>query len=132
MSKAKDEDIQKVYYQKTHISIKGYPVQIRRGICIGCKRNKHKGEIKTTQLHHMKYAFETETVLKNPILALENTLELCFGCHPIADGLRDILLSNPRGGLRKIERIMQIIKLLPPEQQQHFTDLARTWLKERR
>ena len=132
MSKTKDDDIQKVYYQKTHISIKGYPVQIRRGICIGCKRNKHKGEIKTTQLHHMKYAFETETVLKNPILALENTLELCFGCHPVADGLRDILLSNPRGGLRKIERIMQIIKLLPPEQQQYFTDLARAWLKERK
>lgn len=132
MSKTKDEDIQKVYYQRTHISIKGYPVQIRRGICSSCNRSKHKGEIKTTQLHHTKYAFETETVLKNPILALENTLELCFGCHPVADGLRDILLSNPRGGLRKIEKIIRVIKFLPEEQQLHFTHLAREWLKERK
>ena len=132
MSKTKDENVQKVYYQRTHITIKGYPVQIRKGICRGCKRSKHNGEIKTTQLHHTKYAFETTTVLKNPILALENTLEFCFTCHEICDGLRAILLSNPRGGLRKIEKIIQVIKLLPPEQQLHFTHLAREWLKERK
>jgi hypothetical protein len=124
-----DENVQKIYYQKTHITIKGYPIKIRKGICKGCNRSKHEGEIKTTQLHHTKYAFETQTVLKNPILALENTLELCFGCHPIADGLRDILLANPRGGLRKIDKIIQVINLLPPEQQLHFTHLCRTWLK---
>lgn len=129
---SEEENIQKMVYQKTTIIIRGYPVKIRSGICSSCKRSKHKGEIKTTQLHHTKYAFETQTVMSNPVLALEFSIELCFGCHPIADGLRDILLSNPRGGLRKIEKIVQVIKLLPVEQQSHFTYLAKAWLKNGR
>lgn len=119
---------QNIYYQRTRISLY-YPIPIRTGCCVACGRCKSKGEIKTTQKHHMKYAYETKTVLKNPALALENTLELCFGCHPIADGLRDLLLSNPRGALRSINRIVQVAELLPPEQQKHFTKLCRIWLK---
>lgn len=128
MSK-KEENIQTIYYQKHLIKIVGYPIQIRKGICDACHRNKHKGEIKTTQRHHMKYAFETKTVLSNPVLALENSLELCFNDHQIADGLRMLLLANPRGGLRKLDSVITVIKLLPEEQRQHFTRLARRWLK---
>lgn len=126
-NKKKKDGLQRVYYQKTRVAFR-YPVQIRRGCCVACRRCKGEG-IKTTQLHHTKYAFETKTVKKNPVLALENTLELCFGCHPIADGFRGLLLSNPRGGLRSTNRIIQVLKLLPKEQRDHFTKLARTWLK---
>jgi len=119
---------QSIYYQRTRVSFV-YPVPIRTGCCNACLRCKDKHEIKVTQRHHTIYAFETKTVLKNPVLALENSLELCFGCHPIADGLRDLLLSNPRGGLRSINRIIQVIKLLPKNQQDHFTKLTRQWLK---
>jgi len=121
---------QNIYYQRTRISLY-YPVPIRKGCCVACGRCKNKGEIKVTQRHHTKYAYETKTVLKNPALALENSLELCFGCHPIADGFRDMLLSNPRGALRSINRIIQVAKLLPPEQQKHFTKLCRIWLKNK-
>jgi len=129
MERNKDKNIQTIAYQRKLVTIKGYPVQIRKGVCDGCHRSKHRGEIKTTQRHHTKYAFETNTVLKNPILALENTLECCFRCHEIADGLRLLLLANPRGGLRRLETIIPMIKLLPKEQQLHFTRLARLWLK---
>jgi len=121
---------QNIYYQRTKISLY-YPVQIRKGCCEACGRCKSKGEIKVTQRHHTKYAYETKTVLKNPALALENSLELCFGCHPIADGFRDLLLANPRGALRSINRIVQVARLLPPEQQKHFTKLCRIWLKNK-
>lgn len=122
---------QKIYYQRTRISFL-YPVPIRNGCCIACKRCKSKGEIKTTQKHHTVYAFKTETVKKNPLLALENTLELCFGCHPVADGFRDMLLSNPRGALRSINRIFQVGELLPENQQDHFTKVCKEWLRRKR
>lgn len=107
------------------------PTPIRKGCCVACLRCKGHG-IKRTSLHHTKYAYERKTVRKNPYLALENTLELCYGCHPIADGLRSMLLSNPRGGLRSIPRIIQVLNLLPKDQQKHFTKLCRTWLKTKR
>ena len=128
MNKPKKEEKQRIYYQRVRVSFY-YPIPIRKGCCVACKRCKSKGEIKTTQLHHTVYKYETKTVRKNPVLALENSLELCFGCHRPADGLRDLLLSNPRGGLRSINRIIQVVKLLPHEQQKHFTKLCRTWLK---
>jgi len=130
MSKEKKKQLQNISYQKKNIKIY-YPVPIRKGCCVACERCRGEG-IKITQLHHAKYAYETKTVLKNPVLALDNTLELCFGCHPVADGFRDMLLSNPRGALRSINRIVQVLKFLPKEQQDHFTSLARTWLKERK
>lgn len=115
-------------YEKMHLIFNDLAFLIRKGCCEACLRCKGKG-IKRTSLHHTVYAYTKETVRKNKFLALENTIELCFGCHPIADGLRGILLSNPRGGLRSIPRIIQVVKLLPPEQQKHFTKLCRTWLK---
>ena len=126
--KEKKPKRQNIYYQRKKISLY-YPVPIRKGCCDACGRCKSKGEIKVTQRHHTKYAYETKTVLKNPALALENSLELCFGCHKPADGFRDLLLSNPRGALRSINRIVQVAELLPPEQQKHFTKLCRIWLK---
>lgn len=130
MREKKKDDKQRVYYQRARVSFY-YPIPIRAGCCIACKRCKSRGEIKTTQLHHTVYKYETKTVRKNPVLALENTLELCYGCHPMADGFRGLLLSNPRGGLRSINRIIQVAKLLPKEQQRHFSKLCRTWIKNK-
>jgi hypothetical protein len=122
--------LQKIYYQRTIVKFM-YPQPIRKGKCVACLRTVKDQEIKTTQMHHTKYAYETNTVIKNPLLALENTLELCFGCHPVADGFRDMLLANPRGGLRSANRVIQIAEMLPPEQRDHFTLIARLWLKKR-
>jgi len=124
----KDPKLQSIMYQRARILIY-YPVPIRTGCCIACFRCKSTGEIKTTQKHHTIYAYTTATVKANPVLALDNSLELCYGCHPIADGFRSLLLSNPRGGLRSINRIIQVAVLLPKNQQEHFTKLCREWLR---
>lgn len=119
---------QKITYEKTVITVE-YPVPIRKGQCDACLRKVGHGEINTTQKHHTVYKYEIVTVKKNPLLALENTLELCFGDHPIADGFRDILLSNPRGSLRNLARIFQVAKLLPKEQQVHLTRFCEMFLQ---
>jgi hypothetical protein len=119
---------QYVQYERTRIKV-FVPFPVRKGRCVVCGRSVAKQEIKITQRHHTKYAYELETVRKNPVLALDNSLELCFSDHAIGDALRGLLLSNPRGGLRKIENVVNVIVFLPEEQQIHFTHLARAWLK---
>jgi len=53
----------------------------RKGKCECC--GKIVGvDIKMTALHHWYYAYQPETVRKNPVLALENTIEVCYGCLP--------------------------------------------------
>lgn len=53
-------------------------------------------EIKTTALHHWWYAYQPETVKNNPILVLDNTIEVCYGCHQMADAIRALLYANPK------------------------------------
>ena len=110
---------QSITYEKQRIII-DREEPLRKGICRVCNRSVVKHEIRITALHHHKYAYTRKTVREKPELALENTIETCWGCHPILDGLRQFLLSNPRGSLRDINRIKQAIKLLPKEQQEHF------------
>jgi len=110
---------QSVIYERKRIII-DREEPIRKGICNICGKSRAKGEIKITALHHYKYAYTRKTIRKHPELALENTIETCFGCHPILDGLRQLLLSSPRGSLRDIYRIREAIKLLPKDQQEHF------------
>jgi len=83
-----------------------FKVDPRTGICVSCGKSIHKGEIKTTQMHHYRYAYKPATVRKNPKLALEHTIELCYGCHPVADALR--LLFE-----RKNDRIVNVYLSLP-------------------
>ena len=64
------------------------PYLIRKGICEACGKSKKKREIKSTHLHHWRYAYKWSSVKKNPELALENTIELCYACHEIADAIR--------------------------------------------
>ena len=121
---------QSVTYERMKVTF-DYPTPIRKGCCEACKRCVQDEEIKVTALHHTLYAFTRKTVKKNPVLALLNTVETCWGCHTIFDSLRDLLLSNPRGALRSVNRIMQVLKCLPQEQQDHFTKLCKTWLKRK-
>jgi intein/homing endonuclease len=77
------------------------------------EREEYKGKV---------YNFSTaENIYSLPIVV--------HNCHPIADGFRDLLLANPRGALRPIDRIIKVGLMLPPEQQEHFTYLCRRWLK---
>lgn len=91
---------------------------IRRGICEACKRRVGK-ELKVTQLHHWKYAFKPETVKDNPELALLNTTEYCFGCHPIADALRTLTQVKDK------YRVLDILDTLPPFIIERFNNLIR-------
>lgn len=134
VSKPKKQDKSKrqsVTYARKRISF-NYPVPIRKGVCKACHRSKHKNEIQQTSLHHTKYAFELKTVRANPVLAIENTIELCYTDHIIGDSLRGLLLSSPRGGLKSINRIIQVVNLLPKDQQKHFTKLCKSWLRRKR
>ena len=99
------------------------PFDPRKGICQCCGKSKHrimpdgKPEIKSTQIHHWRYAFQPETVKKNPILILENTSELCFPCHQVADGLRSITKMST-------ERTVGVIMLMPKELKERITRIC--------
>lgn len=70
-------------------------------------------EIKTTALHHWWYAYQPETVRKNPILVLDNTIELCFGCHQVADAIRALLYASP-------SRVAMVANCLKGEPRERF------------
>ena len=77
----------RVNYQKLSVVV-FTPYPVRRGICQVCHRSIEKGEIKVTALHHYRYKYSKETIRKNPILALDHTIETCFTHHQILDALR--------------------------------------------
>ena len=89
------------------------PFDPRRGICEACGKSKERGEIKMTALHHWWYAYQPKTVKKNPLLALENTSELCYYCHQLADAIRALLYAHT-------DRVVQVAKLLRGEQREKF------------
>lgn len=70
-------------------------------------------EIKTTALHHWWYAYQPETVRKNPILALDNTIEVCYGCHQVADAIRALLYASP-------SRVAMVANCLKGEPRERF------------
>jgi len=112
----------KVIYHDVTILIP-YPRNPRTGECNSCHRDKSSGEIKVTQLHHTWYEFKLDTVKKNPLLALKNTLEVCFPCHNIADGFRNILDGT------NMERIMSVVVKLPDFQLKKLTIFCKEFLK---
>ena len=71
------------------------PFNPRKGKCEAC--GKIVGvNIRMTALHHWWYAYQPKTVKEHPLLALENTTELCYGCHQVADAIRALLYANPK------------------------------------
>lgn len=85
----------------------------RKGVCHGCGKSVARGEIRGTQLHHWWYAYQPKTVKDNPVLALDNTSELCFYCHELADAIRALLYSNP-------ERAAMVANCLTGKQREKF------------
>ena len=49
-----------------------------------------------TEMHHYLYAYQTSRVREWPALALDNSIELCFNCHKIANALRICTDSTKR------------------------------------
>lgn len=87
------------------------PYDPRKHVCEACGKSVEDGEIKTTALHHWRYAYRAETVRKDPWKALENTSEYCFYCHQIADGIRALLDVKP-------ERAVLVLETLPQEKKE--------------
>ena len=96
-----------VSYHKTRIRV---PFNPRKGICVACNRKRGE-EIKVTQIHHVIYAYATATVKKNPLLVMDNTVELCFACHRIADAFRQLLERT------SYERLLMVFNVLPRSQE---------------
>lgn len=83
-----------------------YPV---RGPCCDCC--KKKGFV---ALHHLKYAYPIAEVRKNHMLALDNTICLCYTCHELANSMRKLLDADDK----VLERLTELVRLktnLPPE-----------------
>lgn len=114
--------IQTVGYGEHHKIRVKIPYPVRKGVCQVCGKSVAKGEIKVTQIHHFKYAYRNETVKKNPLLALENTIEVCYGCHQILDGLRAILRMSP-------QRVVQAMQHLPDDQQKKMKKICYLYWK---
>ena len=119
MSEKKEKKITyKVRYETAHGGgiVVELPFNPRKGKCDGCGKAVASGEIKTTALHHWWYAYQPKTVKENPILALENTSELCFGCHPCADAIRALVYVNP-------QRVAMVAELLRGEPRAKFISM---------
>jgi len=107
---------QRLKYRKLTVVVDvDYP--IRRGKCAVCDREVGK-ELKTTHLHHWKYAYGNKRVKQNPLLALENTIELCYPDHTRADAM--IQLIRFKDG----ENIARILELMPPYQRDRFEQVV--------
>jgi hypothetical protein len=89
------------------------PEDPRKHICDSCKKSVAAGEIRMTALHHWWYAYQPQTVKEHPMLALDNTSELCFGCHPLGDAIRALIYANP-------VRVAMVAELLRGEPREKF------------
>jgi len=89
------------YRNKTIVVDVDYPIRV--GVCEACNRDTQNGVINVTQLHHWRYAYKLGTVRKNPKLALEHTVELCFPDHRVGDVFVELCRLNPKYLLRVID-----------------------------
>jgi hypothetical protein len=105
----------KIRYEMAHGGgvIVTLPYDPRKHKCDACGKTVASGEIKVTALHHWYYAYQPKTVKENPLLALENTSELCFGCHQVADAIRALLYASPK-------RVAMVAMLLRGEPRERF------------
>jgi hypothetical protein len=89
----------------------------RDDLCGACGRKVGDG-IKRTNRHHWRYAYAWKTVRANPELALENTVEYCFKCHPIADAVR--LLTS----VKNCSDVASVVHTAPDEIQTKFNKIV--------
>ena len=77
----------KIKYRRATFTVEGKKSEY----CQCCHKKPKKSGL---HFHHKIYAYKTKEVRKNPQLALENTIQLCWYCHRVADSLR-VVQSNP-------------------------------------
>jgi hypothetical protein len=113
--KKKNKAGYKIRYETAHGGgvIVTLPFDPRKHRCDACGKSIEKGEIKVTALHHWYYAYQPKTVQENPMLALDNTSEVCYGCHQVADAVRALLYASP-------VRVAQVAELLRGEPRERF------------
>ena len=114
----KDKKGYKIRYETAHGGgvVVTLPFDPRKHKCDSCGKSVAAGEIKVTALHHWYYAYQPKTVKENPILALENTSELCFGCHQVADAIRALLYASPK-------RVAMVAEQLRGEPREKFINV---------
>jgi hypothetical protein len=80
---------------------------IRSKTCECCKKSGRK-----LYLHHLKYAYPMKEVRKNPKLALDNTITLCFTCHDVANTIRKLIEADEEI-LEKLIKLIHLKSLFP-------------------
>lgn len=93
----------------------------RKGTCQVCGKSVHEDEIKFTNIHHFFYQWRPQTVKKDPKLALENCIEVCYYDHNWLDALRVILSVDG-------ERFMQGVEKLPDKSKKELKELCERYL----
>jgi len=99
MPKFDKENKRCIHYHKMRFCGDWVPI---KKLCDICKRAM--GHL---AFHHWIYAFRTETVIKNPKLALLNSIIACFPCHRQADALREL------HDVGHWERIPELVRSMP-------------------
>ncbi len=95
----------------------------RKNVCEACGR-KVGEEIKRTNRHHWKYAYQYKTVKANPELALENTSEYCYRCHQIADAIK--VLTD----CKNLTDVLKVLNTAPENVQNAFHQIVSLHLEE--
>lgn len=94
----------RVTYRRARIDVskatKGKPAL--SGRCAAC------GTKGRTELHHYIYAYPLSRVRSSPNLALDNTIELCFHCHEIANCYRKLVDDPFRANMVQVALIKKI------------------------
>lgn len=119
-----DEEKPKKYGVRYQTVMVYFDYPVNRNICDACGKSKEKGEIKGTQGHHWGYAYKTDTVKKNPKLALENRSEFCYYDHQIADAVRTLAELTPE----QLIRASKVAILMPIEMQRKFTVICKQFI----
>lgn len=111
----------RVRYRRIQVTLPAGYSPVLTGYCrnAACPNHNKKG---LTHLHHYEYAYETKEVREAPIKALDNTVELCFTCHKLADAFRKLTANEETGqrvigilsaihGAKKAVRQRQLVKV---------------------
>lgn len=93
------ETIKKKYSLKYRNKTFYFTEPLRTGICECC------GKASKTQSHHWLYKYKTKEVVKNKELAKENTTELCYYCHKLANCL--VHLNEQQIKTLKLKELMR-------------------------
>jgi len=125
LTEKKKPKVYKIRYAMSHgggITV-SLPYDPRKRVCEACGKSVEEGEIKVTALHHWYYAYQAKSVKENPLLALENTSELCFYDHQLGDAIRMFLYAAP-------QRVANVARLLKGDQKKHFIEVMKAVILE--